>query len=89
MKDLELRKLTTKRKAATYTYQVIEFDKVIAERKSSREYVACYIFRHRFEDGSITYYLPYFFGRLDLIGKGSSQYAALSAYGLAKIKTNL
>lgn len=46
-------------KAAKYHYQVIDQDgKIITDRKSNREYVACTI------DGSL------FFGRLDLIGKG-------------------
>lgn len=50
---------TTGNKAGKYHYQVIDATgKVITERRSNREYVACTI------NGS------YFFGRLDLIGKG-------------------
>jgi hypothetical protein len=49
----------TNNKAAKYYYTVIdETGKVISERSSNREYVACTI------DGS------FYFGRLDLIGKG-------------------
>ena len=49
----------TKNKSGKYHYQVIdETGKVISERKSNREYVACTI------NGS------YYFGRIDLIGKG-------------------
>jgi hypothetical protein len=49
----------TGNKAAKYHYTVTdETGKVISERKSNREYVACTI------GGG------YYFGRLDLIGKG-------------------
>ena len=49
----------TARKAGKYHYQVIdENGTVISERRSNRKYVACTI------NGS------FYFGRLDLIGKG-------------------
>jgi hypothetical protein len=49
----------TKSKAAKFHYQVVdEAGNVLTSRNSNREYVACTIC------GS------YFFGRLDLIGKG-------------------
>ena len=49
----------TGNKAAKYHYQVIdETGNVISERKSNREYVACTV------SGS------FYFGRLDLIGRG-------------------
>lgn len=55
-------KLTVKEtgnKAAKYHYAVVdEAGKVISERKSNREYVACTI------EGN------FYFGRIDLIGKG-------------------
>lgn len=55
---LRVTELSTK--AAKYGYEVIdnETGAVISSRKSNREYVACTI------DGS------FYFGRLDLIGKG-------------------
>lgn len=57
--NYELKVTETGRKAAKYKYQVIdEAGNVITERNSNREYVACSI------DGQ------FFFGRLDLIGKG-------------------
>lgn len=46
-------------KSGKYFYQVVdETGKVIKERKSNREYVACTVFDN------------FYFGRLDLIGKG-------------------
>lgn len=46
-------------KSGKYYYQVIdETGKIIKERKSNREYVACTVFHN------------FYFGRLDLIGKG-------------------
>lgn len=49
----------TGNKAGKFHYQVIdETGAVISERKSNREYVAC------------TIHGQYYFGRLDLIGKG-------------------
>lgn len=49
----------TGKKSGKYHYQVVdETGKIISERSSNREYVACTI------NGS------YYFGRLDLIGKG-------------------
>ena len=57
--NYKLTKTETNKKAAKYLYKVIDADGlVITERTSNREYVACTI------DGS------FFFGRLDLIGKG-------------------
>ena len=49
----------TKNKSGRFHYQVIdESGKIISERRSNREYAACTA------DGQ------YYFGRLDLIGKG-------------------
>jgi hypothetical protein len=49
----------TGNKAGKYHYQVIdETGKVIKERRSNREYIACTVFDN------------FYFGRLDLIGKG-------------------
>jgi len=59
MKTFKLIKAQTNTKAAKYLYKVIdESGNVLITRKSNRDYVACTI------DGE------YFFGRLDLIGKG-------------------
>ena len=57
--NYELKVTETKNKAGKFHYQVIdENGNIISERKSNREYVAC-------TSGS-----GYYFGRLDLIGKG-------------------
>jgi|LakMenEpi03Aug12_release.lakeMendotaPanAssembly.Ray.scaffolds.fasta_scaffold3890757_1 hypothetical protein len=57
--NYELKVTETNNKAAKFIYQVIdEAGNVITERKSNKLYVACTA------DG------VYFFGRLDLIGKG-------------------
>lgn len=49
----------TNNKAGKFLYQIIdEAGKVLTERRSNREYVACTIDAF------------YFFGRVDLIGKG-------------------
>jgi hypothetical protein len=55
----ELKVSKTNNKNGRYHYQVIdENNQVLTERRSNREYVACTI------NGQ------YFFGRIDLIGKG-------------------
>lgn len=86
MKELELRKTKV---GDVYHYEVIEHNKVIALRKSHREYIACYVEKYNFDNGSTSFYLPYFFGRTDLIGKGSSKNFEVSAnaYAIAKIKS--
>ena len=59
MKTQKLVKTETNNKAAKFNYKVIdETGAVIMERNSNREYVACNVFGN------------FFFGRLDLIGKG-------------------
>jgi hypothetical protein len=57
--NYELKVTITNNKAGKFHYQVIdENGNIISERKSNREYVACTT------NGS------FYFGRLDLIGKG-------------------
>lgn len=57
--NYELRVTTTGNKASMFHYEVVdETGHVVSQRKSNREYVACTI------NGQ------YYFGRLDLIGKG-------------------
>lgn len=57
--NYELKVTETKNKSGKFHYQVIdENGNVISERKSNREYAAC------------TAGGGYYFGRLDLIGKG-------------------
>lgn len=52
-------KTVTGRKNGKYLYQVIDSDgKVISERRSNRDYVAC------------TIHGNFYFGRIDLINKG-------------------
>ena len=69
--NYELKVTETKNKAGKFHYQVIdENGNLISERKSNREYVACTA------DGA------YYFGRLDLIGKGDHG-ACLKRYNTA------
>lgn len=60
MEKYTLSRYTTNNKKACFRYEVTDSaGNILAERFSNREYVACTI------DGE------YFFGRVDLIGKGS------------------
>ena len=68
MKTLELRKVIPSNKQSAFTYQVIEDGNVIATRKSNRDYIACYVCKI-----GNSVFTPYFFSRLDLIGKGDSR----------------
>jgi hypothetical protein len=59
MEDYKLIITETSNKAGKYLYQVVDQDgHIIKERRSNREYVACTVFDN------------FYFGRLDLIGKG-------------------
>jgi hypothetical protein len=85
METLELIKKETNNKAAKYTYQIIRNGEVIAQRKSSREYIACYInMGVSQKNGNTHYYANYFFSREDLIGKGDSRFA--KPFAIARIK---
>jgi len=65
----ELKVTETKNKSAKFHYQVInENGNVISERKSNREYAAC-------TSGG-----GYYFGRIDLIGKGEHGMAIRDAH---------
>lgn len=91
MKQLQLQVTETKNKAGKYKYQVFENGILLAERKSNRVYVACYVTAQQTPgpNGTIMYTgfdLPYFFGRMDLVGKGDSKHAASYAYALATVK---
>lgn len=87
MATYKLKRTETGSKSGKFHYQVIdESGKIISERKSNREYVACTI------DGEL------YFGRLDLIGKGehgrklnyykSLNYAEVYKYYLQNMKRN-
>lgn len=78
MKNLLLTKTPIGSKGM-YHYKVVEEGKVLAERKSKRDYVAAAVQ----ENGDGTYSAGYFFGRLDLIGKGDSSHSYGSWYGIA------
>lgn len=76
----ELKKLKLTRRAIQHTksgkrqeyiYEVRdENDTVLCERKSVRNYVACYVTKH---DSVPIYNAPFFFSRLDLMDKGDSK----------------
>lgn len=85
--ELELKKTITKNKAAKYLYEVIVNGKSVAQRRSNKVYVACYVTKWKNED---FYEAPYFFGRIDLIGKGDSRNFELvdTAYGIAYVKSD-
>jgi len=68
----ELVKVETGNKRERYCYQVRENGHVIAERKSNREYVACYVMLCKGADGSVWYETPFFFSKLHLIGRNKS-----------------
>lgn len=72
MKNLELRKT---HKGNKILYEVIEDDKVIATRISviDRNYVACAV-TEKVKNGEPFFHAEFFFGRMDLIGKGSSKW---------------
>lgn len=113
MKNLTLIKIETNNKKAKFTYQVIEEGKKIAERKSNREYIACYVSQYeeatkeKFhwdntqyppkmvidipskKTGKILYDTPFFFGRMELIGKGDSGRRGDSFYGLAVLNAEI
>lgn len=79
---------TTKKQE--YVYEVLGEDgKVICSRKSTRHYVACAVTMYKPKDGSAFHYAaPFFFGRIDLIGKGDSKNFEKwdSAYAIAYLK---
>lgn len=96
MKNLELKKTETKNKSGKFLYEVIENGVVIANRRSNKDYVACFVTKQtsgedyctkeKFTEENPSYYLPYFFGRPDLIGKGDSGKRDISTYyALAKL----
>lgn len=77
MKKLLLVKTT---KSGKFLYSVSDEDgTLLATRSSSREYVACYVEK----SSSGKFSLPFFFGRIDLVGKGDSQHC--KPYALATI----
>lgn len=71
MITLELVKKETGKKASKFIYQVMVDGNVVAERKSNRDYVACYVLKSVGKEIP-TYGVPFFFGRMDLVGKGDS-----------------
>lgn len=90
LKKLELVVKETNNKSGRYLYQVMENDKVLCERRSNRVYVACAVTRYTVEgETDYRYGSPFYFGRLDLINKGSSKNFATynSAYAFAYVKT--
>ena len=73
MKDLKLKK---EPKNKGFIYKVYENDTLLCQRQSNREYVACYVvYQPIIKDGNTVYEYnaPFFFSRLDLIGKGDSR----------------
>ena len=76
MKYLELRVTEINTKAAKFLYEVVENGTVLCSRKSSREYVACYVSTGMLIRTNLPkYWADYFFGRVGLIGQGDSKRA--------------
>lgn len=67
-KILLLQKKLVNKKHTIYSYEVIEDGKVIAKRRSNREYVACFVVKN-----GMAFETPNFFGHSSLIGKGDSK----------------
>lgn len=85
MKELELKKTEVNKSNGKYLYTVVENEKVLCNRRTDRDYVACYVFQRH----NGTFECPMYFGRMDLVGKGSSSWVAKNpdrAYGLAILK---
>jgi hypothetical protein len=90
VKVLKLRVTDSGRKRSRYLYEVIENGEVLCKRNSNRLYEACFVIENRNELGAsikYTYDCPYFFGRLDLIGKGDS--SQCTPYALAMTEPEL
>lgn len=76
-------------KKQEYIYEIHEDGKKICERKSARHYVACAITKYIPKGETEPHYAaPFFFGRLELIGKGDSKNFNKwdSAYAIAYLK---
>ena len=80
MKQLELRKTP---KGKKILYEVIEDGKVLTSRSSDRVYVAAAVV----QNGDV-FECPWYFGRMDLVGKGDSKRAIDSGrvYAMATVK---
>lgn len=83
MKRLLLTVTETGRKTNKFHYQVFEGDKLLAERRSDRVYAACHVYCSKLTNDEISYSLPYFYGRLDLVSK--NKIACQHAYALATV----
>ena len=92
LKRLELivkKTSNNKNKSISYVYQVVEDGKVLCERKTNRVYVACAVTKYIPQgETEPIYHAPYYFGRLDLVGKGDSKNFAerKTAYAFAYVK---
>lgn len=85
----ELVKVETGNKRERYCYQVRENGYVIAERKSNREYVACFVMQMNGADGATWYETPFFFSRIDLIGQNASAKCQPYAVAVLEPQSNL
>ncbi len=76
MKVLQLVKVELKQgNKNRYRYEVVENGTVLVTRHSNQEYVACFVEETKNTMGAsikYTYGCPFFFGRLELIGKNAS-----------------
>lgn len=73
MNTLKMTRKETANKATKFIYQIIGQDgTVLCERKTNREYAACLGYTDGHDGKSDC---PWFFGRMDLVGKGDSKHA--------------
>lgn len=88
-------KLVKEKIRGGYAYKIFEDTLLLCSRKSKNEYVACYVVYQEIRKDSNTtkweYSAPFFFSRIDLIGKGDSRYFnsdgwASIRYGLAELE---
>jgi hypothetical protein len=80
-----------------FRYQVYENNVILCQRVSCKNYVACYVTKWEYLDHphrkigdppATIYETPYFFSRVDLMGKGDSRHflSNPNAYGIAYLK---
>lgn len=80
MKHLQLLVTEVGRRDGRFLYQIMEGGRELAHRRSNRVYMAALVMSN--EDFT-QFSVPYFFGRLDLIGKGDSRHVLAHAYAVA------
>lgn len=76
MELLTLYKFETPTKKTRFLFSVSDGTRIIAQRRTNRNYVACYASKMQDKDGNDFYKITHCFSRVDLIGAGDSKHAA-------------